>query len=326
MKKLNTLLSALVACWAVATPAQAQNFPAKTITIQVPWPAGGATDVTARALSVELKNQWNQAIVVENTAGASGSIGTTKALNAPPDGHTMIVSSQQELIFAPLNYQSAAYTPEDTKTVAMLGYTSMMVVTRKDLPVNSLAELVSTMQKPTDKPLSYCTPGIGTIYHVVVEKMNSTFKTKNLHVPYPGFGQCMNDLAGGVVDFALLPIAGPFPGFVDKGAIKALGVLSDKPNSRYPNLPLATATKGFESFNYVLWSGVHVSKKVPDAVVDQINKAVLNAMAKPEFRKTVEATGASLYEPMTPQQAHAYYLKDGEAMALMSKLAGITKK
>lgn len=326
MKKLNALLSALVACLAAAAPAHAQNFPAKTTTIQVPWPAGGATDVTARALSIELKNQWNQAIVVENTAGASGSIGTTKALNATPDGHTMIVSSQMEMIFAPLNYQSAAYTSDDVKTVAMLGYTSMMVVTRKDLPVNSLGELVAALQKPTDKPLSYCSPGVGTMYHVVVEQMNNVLKTKSLHVPYPGFGQCLNDLAGGVVDFALLPIAGPFPGFVDKGAIKALAVLSDKPNSRYPNLPLAMATKGFDKFNYVLWSAVHVSKKVPDAVVEQINKGVLTAMAKPEFRKAIEATGASLYDPMTPQQAHAYYLKDVEAMTLMSKLAGITKK
>lgn len=326
MKKLSHLFFAVMTCLSVNGLAQAQGFPSKTITIQVPWPAGGATDTTARAMSAELKNQWNQAVVVENTAGAGGSIGTTKALNAPPDGHTMLVSSAIEMIFAPLNYQSAAYTPEDTKTVAMIGYTSMMLVARKDLPANSLGELVAVMQKPTDKPLSYCSPGIGTMYHVVIEQMNHELQTKNLHVPYPGFGQCLTDLAGGVVDFALLPIAGPFPGMVDKGAVKALAVFSDKPNARYPNLPLAKATKGFENANYVLWSAVHVSKKVPDAIVAQINKAVLATMAKPEFRKTVEAMGASLYDPMTPQQAHAYFLKDAQAMESMSKLAGITKK
>lgn len=238
----------------------------------------------------------------------------------------MIVSSQMEMVFAPLIYQSATYKPQDAKTVAMLAYTSMMLVVRKDLPVNSLTELVKRMQNTAEKPLSYCTPGVGTIYHLVIEQINANMKTQNLHVPYPGFGQCLNDMGGGNVDFALVPVAGPFPGFVDKGIVRALAVLNDKPSPRLPGVPLAIATKGFEGYNYALWSGVHVSNKVPDALVAKLNAAVLSALSKPELRKTLEATGATVFEPMNQQKAHAFYIKDAEVLEKLAKLVDVTKK
>jgi tripartite-type tricarboxylate transporter receptor subunit TctC len=145
-------------------------------------------------------------------------------------------------------------------------------------------------------------------------------------VPYPGFGQCLNDIAGGVVDFAVVPIACPFPGYVDNGSVRALAVLSDKPNPRVPKVPLANATKGLESLNFSLWSAIHVNAKVPDATVDQLNKAILAALAKPEVRKTLEATGATLFDAMTPQQAQAYYLKDVQLLESLAKSVGATKQ
>lgn len=324
---VRNILLALVSPWVLSVCAFAQDFPSKTVTIQVPWPAGGAVDVAVRALAAELKNQWpQQTVVVENTVGAGGSIGTAKALAATPDGHTLIGSSQMEMIFAPLVYQSATYKPQDAKTVSLLGYSSMMMVVRKDLPVQNLTDFTKRIQSTTDKPLSYCTPGVGTMYHLVMEQIMSNLKGKTLHVPYAGFGQCLNDMAGGNVDVALMPIAGPIPGFVDKGAIRAIAVFNDKPSLRLPNVPLANATKGFENYNYVLWSALHVSNKVPDAVVARLHTAIQSALSKPELRKAIEAPGATVFDPMTSQQAHAFYLKDAESMEKMAKMVGVTKQ
>jgi tripartite-type tricarboxylate transporter receptor subunit TctC len=321
--RLAALIASLGFC---AGAAFAQAYPNKMLTMIVPWPAGGATDVAGRLIANELKTSLGQNIVVENVAGAGGSIGSSKALSATADGHTLLVSSQQDVVLSPLTYKSATFKAEDAKTVALLGHTSVMIVVRKDLPANTLAELVTLMKSPTTKPLSYCTPGTGTIYPLIVERMNAMVQTKNLQVPYAGFGQCLNDVAGGVVDFSVVPIAGPFPGFVDKGSVRALAVLSDKPNPRLPTVPLANLTKGFEGFTFSLWSAVHVSAKVPDAIVEQLNKATLAALAKPEVRKTLEASGATLFDPMTVQQAHAYYLKDVKLLEALSKSVGIVQQ
>jgi tripartite-type tricarboxylate transporter receptor subunit TctC len=159
-----------------------------------------------------------------------------------------------------------------------------------------------------------------------MEQIASNLKGQALHVPYAGFGQCLNDMAGGVVDVSLMPIAGPIPGFVDKGAIRAIAVFNDKPSPRLPNVPLANATKGFENYNHVLWSALHVSNKVPDAVVAKLHAAIQAALSKPELRKAIEAPGATVFDPMSPQQAHAFFLKDAENMEKMAKMVGVTKK
>lgn len=307
--------------------AQAQPYPNKRISFVVPWPAGGATDVVARLIGNDMQTTLGQTITVENAVGAGGSIGTTKALKAPADGYTLLMSSQQDVVLAPFSYKSANFKPEDAQTVAMVGYTSVMVVVRPSLPAQTLADLVALMKAPTDKPLSYCTPGAGTIYPLFVERINSHLHTKNLQVPYPGFGQCLTDLAGERIDFAVLPIAGPFPDFVTNGKIRALAVLGDKPNARFPKLPLASATKGFENLSFSqLWSAVHVSNSVPAPIVEQLNKAVLAALAKPEVRKSIESSGATIFEPMSVQQAHTFYLNDVKVLSSLVQSVGFVKQ
>ncbi|MEK7346315.1 MAG: tripartite tricarboxylate transporter substrate binding protein [Pseudomonadota bacterium] len=312
----------LLALLSFGAAAQAQTYANKKISFMVPWPAGGATDVVARVLSSELQTSLGQPVIVENIVGAGGSIGTTKALKAPADGHTLLVSTQQDLVLSPFSYKSANYKHEEAQTVALVGYTSVMVVVRNSLPAQTFPELVALMKASTDKPLSYCTPGAGTIYPLIMDRINNQLQTKSLQVPYPGFGPCLTDLVGGRIDFALLPIAGPFPDYIESGKIRGLALLSDKPNARFPKVPLASSFKGLENTNFSLWSAVHVSSAVPAPIVEQLNKAVLAALAKPEVRKTIEATGASVFEPTTVKQAHAFYLDDVKVLGSLAKASG----
>lgn len=322
----HTSTALVCALLAVATSAHAQNYPNKRISLVVPWPAGGSNDVIGRIIAHELNVSLGQPVIVENIVGAAGTIGTTKALQAPADGHTILLTTQQDLVMGPLSYKSANYKTADVQTVAMLGHGTFMMVVRPTLAVQTMSDLVNLMKSSSDKPLSYCTPGAGSIYQLMVDRMNRQVQTKNLQVPYPGFGKCLPDMVGGLVDFAILPIAAPFTDFVASGKVRGLAVFGDKPNSRFPNLPLVSASKGLEGMAFSGWFGIHVNSAVPAPVVEQLNKAVLAALTKPEVRNALEASGGTIFHPMTPQQAQAYYIDSAKQIESMAQASGVTKQ
>lgn len=306
--------------------AQAQNFPAKPISMMVAWPAGGGGDFVARIMAKEMSASLGQPIVIENAPGAGGSIGNSKAMKAPADGYTLIVSSPIDMILAPLTFSSASYKAEDAKTIAFVGRSDLMIVTRKDLPVSNIAELVALLKANAAKPLTYCTPGIGSLYHLVGERLNMVTGAKSVHVPYTGFPQCATDVVGGQVDFAFLAVGGPFPGFVDNGSLKAIAVLGDAPNPRLPKVPVASASKGFEEFKFSVWVGLHVNGKVPDAAADVLNKAAYAALARPEVRTSIESTGGVIGAPLNLQQAQAAYLREIDLYQNIAKTVGLARQ
>ena len=304
--KLLGLTMAAFVCQAVL----AQSYPSKPINFVVPYPAGGAADFSARVLAKEMPNLLKTTILVDNVVGVAGALGTAKVINAVPDGYNVLISSPLEMILTPLAISAAKYKPEDLRPAAFLGYTSVMLVTRKDLGVNSFEELNALAKKNADKPLSYCTPGLGSLYHLMGEKLNALAGTKSLHVPYNGFPQCVTNLVGGQIDFAFLPIAASFPGFVDSGGMKIIAVAATTPAVRFPKAPLIKNNKGFEDFSFSIWQGIHVNAKTPDDVVNTLNKATYAALAMPETRKTIEATGAVVIEPMNIAQMNAFYARE----------------
>lgn len=317
--------SFFITCGVVAmslfgTAAQAQTFPTRPLTIAVAVPAGGVLDFIARLVGKEVSASLGQPVIVENNPGAGGTLGTNKAMKAPADGHTIMLSSPTEVILAPLNYNSAQYKAEDLRTIRIVGQTSLMLVVRKGLAAGNLAELVALMKANADKPLSYCSPGNGSLYHLVVEKLNATAGVKSIHVPYSGFPQCMTDLIGGNIDFAALPLAGPFPGAVDSGGIRAIAMLSNAPSARFPKVPLASATRGFDG------SAFQVNSKVPDAAAEVLNQHFNAALAKPEVRAAIEQSGSVLTPAMTLKQAQDEYLKEVALYTGMFKAAGLPKQ
>lgn len=313
-------LSILSATALLASPlASAQSYPSKPITAIVAYPAGGALDNTARLITKEMAVGLKQSIIIDNVAGAGGAIGTAKALRAEPDGYTLIVADVGSMVLTPLTNPNAKYKAEDFKTVSMLAHADIMLVTRKDLGVNTLAELIALSKKNAAKPLSFCTSGIGTNYHLIGERFNALAGIKSLHVPYAGFPQCVTNIVGQDIDYAFVPVAGPFPAQVDNGTLKLIAIAAAKPHSRFSKAPLIKSQKGFEDFVFTAWSSMQVSNKVSDEVVAVLAQQARIAVDSPNFKVNLTASGSSAFDPMSPAEAHAFFLREAAAYRAMAK-------
>jgi tripartite-type tricarboxylate transporter receptor subunit TctC len=320
MKILKPLLaiSAAISLLALPSFAQAQSFPSKPISMIVAFPPGGGSDVLGRAVGKGMAEAFAQPVIVENVVGVGGSLGVLKAANATPDGHTILAGSPLELIYTPLGVAAAKNKPEDMRMAALVGHTPIAIAVRKDLPVNTLEEFVA-LAKKSDKPLSFGSTGIGSLYHLMAEKALLNAGAKGLHAPYNGLAPYLKDLMGGVLDFAVVPLVGPVLGAIEGGQIKALAVASNQPLARLPKLPVARATKGFEDYQFSIWIGIQAGAKTPDAQMSAIHKAAYTALGNADIRKTIETAGTVLAEPMSLQQLDAFYKKEAATGAAIAK-------
>lgn len=311
-------VSATVGMLALSPWATAQSFPTKPVTMIVAFPPGGGSDVLGRAMAKGMQDTLGQPVIVENVVGVGGSLGVLKAANATPDGYTIMAGSPLELIYTPLGIAAAKNKPEDMRMAALVGHTNIAIAVRKDLPVNTLEEFVAYAKK-ADKPLSFGSTGIGSLYHLMAEKALQNAGAKGLHAPYNGLAPYLKDLMGGVIDFAVVPLVGPVLGAIDGGQIKALAVASNETLARLPKLPLARATKGFEDYQFSIWIGIQTSAKMPEAQLNAIHKAAYAALGNADVRKIIETSGTVIAAPMTVPQLDAFYKKEAVTGAAMAK-------
>jgi tripartite-type tricarboxylate transporter receptor subunit TctC len=286
----------------------AQAFPTKPVTMIVAFPPGGGSDVMGRMVARGMTESLGQNVIVENVAGVGGSMGVQRASNATPDGYTILAGSPLELIYTPLGVAAAKNKPEDMRMAALVGHTPMAIAVKKNLPVNTLEEFIAFAKK-SEKPLTFGSTGVGSLYHLVAEKALQIGTAKGLHVPYNGLAPYLKDLMGGEIDFAVVPLVGPVLGAIDSGAIKAIAIMSPNSIARLPKLLPTRNTKGFEDFQFSIWIGVQASVKTPESQVAVIHKAVYASLANPEVRKAIESAGTVIAEPMNLSQLDAFYKK-----------------
>ena len=317
---IKTLLAASAAfgMLALSPVAQAQTYPNKPVTMIVAFPAGGGSDVIGRMVGKAMQDSLGQPVIVENVVGVGGSLGVLKAANATPDGYTILAGSPLELIYTPLGVAAAKNKPEDMRMAALVGHTPIAIVVRKDLPVNTLEEFVA-LAKKADKPLSFGSTGIGSLYHLMAEKALQISGAKGLHAPYNGLAPYLKDLMGGVLDFAVVPLVGPVLGAIDGGQIKALAVASPQSIARLPKLPPARNTKGFEDYQFSIWIGIQASPKTPEAQMAAIHKAAYAGLANPETRKSIEAGGTVIAEPLSLTQLDSFFKNEAATGAAIAK-------
>lgn len=300
------LLAGLVV-GACALQATAQAWPTKPITMTVPWPAGGPSDFVARKLQADMAAALGQPVVIDNIGGAGGAIGVQKMLNAPADGHHITLGSPLELVVAPLTLAAVKYKPEDVKVVGQIVKAPLVLLARKDLPANTLEELMALATRPGAKPLSVANGGNGSLFHLVAEKFGQQLGTSFVHVPYKGSTPMMTDLMGGQVDLAFTIFAGPIPASVADGKVKAIGLATRAPIPKFPQLPGLAAHPRLQGFEFDSWAAVVVPRNTPDAVANRLNQAVYGALQNPDTRAAFEATGNQIVNPASVAELDQMY-------------------
>jgi tripartite-type tricarboxylate transporter receptor subunit TctC len=241
-----------------AAAALAQAYPVKPVSLMVPYPAGGPSDAIARIFNTALGKELGQPVLVENLGGVSGALAAQKVLAAPADGYYVFQGSPNEVILSPLANAAVKLKTEDFRLVHPVADAVMVFVTRKDLPVNNVDELIALARKSGDKPLVYGSVGIGSLYHLILENVQASTGVKLTHVPYKGNAPLLQDVGGGQVDFAVLVYSAAMGGLADQGRLKVIGQLGAQRSELLKNVPTVSEGKELKNFSYKIWTGFMV--------------------------------------------------------------------
>jgi tripartite-type tricarboxylate transporter receptor subunit TctC len=289
MQSLRAIL--LVAAVAIAAPAFA-DYPDKPVTIVVPFAAGGPTDKVARDLAEAMRKPLGgQSIIIENTAGAGGTIATNKVAKSANDGYTLLLH-HIGISTAPSLYRTLPYkTLDDFEYLGMINEVPMTLVGRPTLPANNYAELAKWIDANKGK-INLANAGLGAASHLCGLLFQSAVKVEMTTVPYKGTGPAMTDLIGGQVDIMCDQTTNT-TSQIESGKVKAYAVTTTKrlTTPALKNLPTLEEA-GVKGFNVSVWHGLYAPKGTPKAVVDKINAALRAALKDPEFIKREEQLGA----------------------------------
>jgi len=294
--------------------AQAQNFPAKPVTLMVPYPAGGLSDVLARMVNNPLAKQLGQPVIVENLGGVSGAIAAQKVLNAPSDGHYVFQGSPNELILSPLANAAVKFKSEDFRLVQMIGAAQMGVYARPDFPAKNMGELIEYARKSAKegKPLTYASVGPGSFYHLLGEQLSKTTAIPMTHVPYKGGAPANQDLIGGQVDIFITVYGKSYQQLADSGKIKILAMLNNERLEGVKQIPAISETPQLKDFTFNIWTGYFVKKDTPEPVVQSLHKAITASLSHPAVREGLEANSLLVAKPASLADVAKVYA-DGTA-------------
>ena len=296
--RLASRTAALIGGLLLSDAVFAQNaFPAKPVTLMVPYPAGGVSDVIARTVNNTLAKQLGQPVIVENLGGASGSIAATKVLNQPSDGHVVFQGSPNELILAPLALSAVKFKSEDFRLVNMIATAQIGFLTRGNLPVNNIDEFVEYARKQAQqgRPITYASVGPGSFYHLLGEHLSKVTGIPMVHVPYKGGAPAEQDLISGQVDIFMSPLGTKHVELHKAGRIKVLALLNPTRIDTAKDFPAISESKALKDFTFNIWTGYFVKRDTPEAVVAALHKAIAGTLTDPTVRANLEA--ASLTAP-----------------------------
>ena len=307
-------LAALITGLALAASAVAQTFPSKPVTILVPYPAGGLSDVIARTVNTSLGKHLGQPVIVDNVGGASGSIAAQKVLNAPSDGHLVFQGSPNELILAPLAISAIKFKSEDFRLVQMIATAQIGFLARADLPVNTVDEFVDYARKAAKqgKPVTYASVGPGSFYHLLGEQLSKVTDIPMIHVPYKGAAPAEQDLLGGQVDIFLAPYGKKYLEMQKTGKLKVLAMLNPTRLESVKDFPAISESKALKDFTFNIWTGYFVKKDTPEPIVQTIHKAITDSLTDPAVRSGLEANSQLVAKPLSLVAVDKAYV-DGTA-------------
>jgi tripartite-type tricarboxylate transporter receptor subunit TctC len=295
----------LLAVVSLTVTPQAQGFPSHTVKFLVPFPPGGINDVLARIIGDKLSAKWGQPIIVENKTGAGGNIGADFVAQQPPDGYTLFITPPGPLAINQTLYKHLTYKPEDFVPLTVVGAVPNIAIVRKDLPVNTLAELTDYVKKNPGKVV-FGSQGNGATPHLTANLFMTMTGTQMVHVPYRGETLVLQDMLGGHVDLFFGNVSSALALWRD-GKVKVLAVLDKKRASQMPDVPTA-AEAGMPDFISTSWFAAAGPPKLPPALQQQIAADMIEALKLPDLQQKFRNVGV---EPVGNSSAEmAAFVKD----------------
>ena len=317
------LTAALALTMAAMTPAGAQTYPSRTVTIIVPYSAGGPTDTLARILAEAMRRSLGQPVIIENVAGAGSTIGVGRVAHAAPDGYTIVIGTWTSHVGAPATYPVAFDIVADFAPVALLPISPTMIIGKKTLAAGTVQELIAWLRANPDKALAG-TVGAGSPSHVVGIFFQQRTGTRFQFVPYKGGGPAMQDLVAGHIDLRMGAEASQTLPFLKSGAIKAFAILGPHRWPAAPDIPTVDEA-GLPGLHLSFWNAMWVPKGTPAAVVARLNAAVVEALADDAVKARLTGLGMEIPPPadLTPQALAAFHKAEIEKWWPIIKSAGI---
>jgi tripartite-type tricarboxylate transporter receptor subunit TctC len=313
-------LAAGVAC---SLPGLAQDFPNKTITIVVPFSAGGGVDTIARLLAEKLRVSLKQNIIVDNKAGGSGMIGALAVVKAAPDGHTLLLGSAGETAINPFVYKGRMqYNPsKDLAPITLVTRIPNVLLVSPTLPVKNTEELIAYAKKNPGK-LTYSTSGVGNPQHLNGELLEELAGVHMVHIPYKGAAGQLIDVTSGNVDMTFVSYTAA-KGFIQNGKVKAIAVTSAKRTSFAPDIPALAEYKPLAKYQLENWFGLFAPAGTPDDIQQKLNAAVTQALKDPELAKKLRDQGGEP-APMTTTQFREFIKTESIQFGRIVDVAKIT--
>jgi tripartite-type tricarboxylate transporter receptor subunit TctC len=304
--------------------AQAQDYPSRTVTVIVPFAAGGPADITGRIVADIFSRHLGQKFVVENVGGAGGTTGALRAARAAPDGYTIISGHLGTNALAPAFYPSLGYDPQ--KDFAPIGLTAEypeLLVVRKDFPANNLKEFIAYAKANSDK-LNGGHAGLGSVSYIGCLLLHSAIGIKPTMIPFTGTAPVLNAMLTGQVDYACDPVLGPF-GQVQGGNLKALAVAAKKRSPLLPDVP-TSHEQGLPEFDIAPFYAVFAPSGTPQAVVDKLADALNKGLNEEAVQKRLTELGADSVEPSRRGPKALADLVKSEAARLIPILKAAAEK
>jgi len=309
---------ALIVGVAVCTGASAQDYPARPIKLIVPYSAGGPADVVARVIGQRMSAILAQTFIVENRAGAGGSIAGRLVASSDPDGYTLMFGATGPLVISPLVFKLPDYDPSKSLVpVALIGTTSNILVVNPNLPIHSVRELIAYAKANPGK-LSYSSPGVGTPPHMIGEMLKLKTGIRMVHVPYKGGGNSTQDVIGGQVQLTFENPAVSLP-LARSGSIRALAVTSSVRNPQIPELPTMIEA-GVPDFVSVSFTGLVAPAGTPEAIIHKLNAAANESLKDAAVQSVLQKLAVDIHGG-SPEEFGAYLAHEREKWGEVAKAA-----
>lgn len=322
MRKLPTMILAIVLSLGSAGLVAAQDYPARPITMIVPFPAGGATDTLARFLSEQMRGVLGQPVIIENVGGAAGTLGVGRAVRSPADGYTLSIGTSTTHMLTGGLYALQFDLLRDLEPVIQIGSEPLLIVARKSLPADDLKGLIAYLKANPDKA-SVGIAGVGATGHLTGISFQRETGTRFQFVPYRGNGPAMQDLLAEQIDFMIEPSSN-FKSLVGAGSVKPFAITGRTRLPSSPQIPTADEA-GLSGFFASLWYGLWVPKDTPKDIVARLNATMAQVLADPATRKRLDQLGIEITPAaqQSPEALRAFQKAEAERWWPVIKAANI---